>query len=381
MGKSKQIEKKERISAVVETARAGRSPYSLIDRHRSLSKPEFEVFDAIRDAVPIVDAAIGKIIRLVGGFKVECDNKTAERELKNFLNTVPSGSCSVGVSSFLEKYLDSLLMYGIAIGEVVESCGSVAALYNSSLKGIEITTSESPFDMKVSVRDGVGKSIAVKHPERLLITAANATVSRPEGRSLLEGLPFVTGILLKIYDSIGTNFERIGNLRYAVTYKPQDTVDGAFGSDRAAEIAKEWSAAMSDKEGVRDFVAVGDVDIKVIGADNQMISSEVPVRQMLEQIVAKLGLPPFLLGLNWSTTERMSQQQADLLTTELQYYRGLIEQVIRRICTAWLQSEGFVCDFTVVWDEITLQDEVEMARARLLKAQAQAQEKQTEEVK
>lgn len=381
MKKSKLNPKRGRLSTVVETARADRSPYSMINRHRPLSKPEFEIFDAIRDAVPVVDAAIGKIIRLVGGFKVECDNRTAERELADFLKNVPSGSCSKGIAPFLDKYLDSLLMYGIAIGEMVGDGGRVEALYNAPLKGIEISVDENPFDLRVSVRDGVGKSIPVKHPERLLITAANATVARPEGRSLLEGLPFVTSVLLKIYESIGTNFDRIGNLRYAVTYKPQDGVDGSFGTDRAAEIAKEWSAAMSDKEGVRDFVAVGDVDIKVIGADNQMISSEVPVRQMMEQIIAKLGLPPFLLGLNWSTTERMSQQQADLLTTELQYYRGLLEQVIISVCRNWLFSEGYSCEPHVVWDDITLLDEVEMARAELYRAQAEKHNKDTEEVK
>lgn len=64
-------------------------------------------------------------------------------------------------------------------------------------------------------------------------------------------------------------------------------------------------------------MAVGDVSIKVIGADNQWIDTEVPVRQMLEQIVAKLSIPPFMLGLSWSTTERMSKQQADGLTSEL----------------------------------------------------------------
>ena len=75
---------------------------------------------------------------------------------------------------------------------------------------------------------------------------------------------------------------------------------------------------------IRDFVAVGDVDIRVIGADNQFIATEVPVRQLLEQIVAKLGLPPFLLGLSWSSTERMSSQQSDLLTGELESYRRLL---------------------------------------------------------
>ena len=127
---------------------------------------------------------------------------------------------------------------------------------------------------------------------------------------------------------------------------------------------------MSDKDGVRDFVAVGDVGIKVIGADNQMLDCEIPVRQMLEQIVAKVGLPPFMLGLSWSSTERMSTQQADVLTSELEYYRGLLTGVAERICHRWLRSEGYTCGFEIVWNDITLQDEVEQAKARLYRAQA-----------
>ena len=68
---------------------------------------------------------------------------------------------------------------------------------------------------------------------------------------------------------------------------------------------------------VRDFVAVGDVDIKVIGADGPILDSQAPVRQILEQLVARTGIPPFMLGLSWSSTERMSAQQADMLTTEV----------------------------------------------------------------
>ncbi len=92
-----------------------------------------------------------------------------------------------------------------------------------------------------------------------------------------------------------------------------------MAQERSRQIAREWSAAMeAGRDGrVRDFVAVGDVDIKVIGADNQVLDSEVPVRQILEQLVARTGIPPFLLGLSWSSTERMSTQQADMMTSEL----------------------------------------------------------------
>ena len=124
------------------------------------------------------------------------------------------------------------------------------------------------------------------------------------------------------------------------------------------------------KDRVSDFISVGDVSIKAIGADNQILDSEIPVREMLEQIVAKLGLPPFLLGLSWSSTERMSSQQADILTSELQSYRQLLNPIINRICSMWLRLNGYDPQFTVEWENITLQDKTETANARLLNARA-----------
>ena len=74
-------------------------------------------------------------------------------------------------------------------------------------------------------------------------------------------------------------------------------MDRAYAKERAQQIATEWSRAMRSGD-ISDFVAVGDVGIKVIGADNQILDSEVPVRQMMEQIITRLGLPPFILGLS-----------------------------------------------------------------------------------
>lgn len=185
-------------------------------------------------------------------------------------------------------------------------------------------------------------------------------------------LPFLCGILLKIYQSLGVNWERAGNVRFAVVYKPQgDVIDRLSAQERAQQIASEWSAAMqSGKNGsVRDFVAVGDVDIKVIGADNQILDSEVPVRQILEQIIARTGIPPFLLGLNWSTTERMSAQQADLMTSELNAIRRSVTPVIEKICRLWLGMHGYVCKPEIEWEAINLQDQVEEAKAALYIAQ------------
>ena len=146
----------------------------------------------------------------------------------------------------------------------------------------------------------------------------------------------------------------------------------AFAQERCGQIVQEWSSAMAaGREGqVRDFVAVGDVDIKVIGADSPVLDSQVPVRQILEQLVARTGIPPFMLGLSWSATERMSAQQADLLTSEITAIRRTVEPALLRVAELWLQLHGFDDRVELEWEDIDLQDMVEEARAELYRAQA-----------
>ena len=104
----------------------------------------------------------------------------------------------------------------------------------------------------------------------------------------------------------------------------------------------------------------------------RFLDSEVPVRQMMEQIITRLGLPPgFILGLSWSSTERMSSQQADVLTKEMEAYRMLLNPSIEKICSLWLTLHGYDTSFEIVWDTITMQDRVEEADARLKHAQAE----------
>ena len=107
-----------------------------------------------------------------------------------------------------------------------------------------------------------------------------------------------------------------------------------------------------------------------------MIDTEIPVRQLMEQLVAKLSIPPFLLGLNWSTTERMSAQQSDILTSELAYYRTVLEPVITKIVSAHLKMCGYNDSFKIEWDKINLQDAVELSQARLNNANAMNIERQ-----
>ncbi len=359
-------------AASVQTAR---QPVFGWDAAVPLYARDCAVYEGLRRSIPVIDAAIDKIGRLVGGCAPVCSDAAAQAELEKFFREVAVGASLQGMESFLRCYLDSLLTYGSAAGEIVltrDGC-SVAGLYNAPLRNLVFRHTDDPFGVQVCTLKNGFTPVPAAWPELILFSALNPRPGEITGCSLLDSLPFVCEVLEKIYASIGQNFERIANLRFAVTYKPGSSpVDRACTKDIAASMAKEWADAMSaGKSGViKDFVAVGDVDIKVIGADNQMIDTEVPVRQMLEQIVAKLGIPPFLLGLNWSTTERMSTQLADILTSELESYRRLLTPVLIRICTVFLRLRGYTCGVEIAWDSINLQDELELANARLTTLEA-----------
>ena len=357
------------------------NPFSLLDSYTPLSTVQNKLYRELREAIPIIDAAIYKIIRLTGGFRIDCDNKECEKEHRRFLSEVKVGSGQQGINSFLSTYFEQLLTYGTAVGEMItDSEGNFAALYNAELDDVELKRANDGFSTVVCVRE-LAEAKPVEYPQLVLLSVLNPEAGHLTGNSLLKGLPFVSNILMKIYNTIGINWERVGNVRFAVTYKPQnDVVDRAYAKDRAQQVAREWSEAMQPGSQLRDFVAVGDVSIKAIGADNQILDSEVPVRQMLEQIVAKTGLPPFMLSLSWSSTERMSSQQADVLTSELEAYRRLLTPVIEKICRFWMVTNGRSEQFSVEWDDITLQDEVELAKARLYRAQSERIEQELKSV-
>lgn len=264
---------------------------------------ERSLYRALRENVPLIDASISKLRRLLGAFQVECPQGEAQERLREFLETVQVGPAEQGIDAFLGVYFEQLLTYGNAVGEMVLSGGQVAALYNASLDWVELEQ-KGPLEVQVSVWGKEGKRLC-PYPQLLLLSALHPEAGSLRGTSLLRGLPFVSEILLKIYKTLGVNWDRLGNVRFAVTCKPDPS--GLYAGERARQLAGEWQRAMRSGE-VSDFVAVGDVSIQAIGADNQILDSEVPVRQMLEQIVAKLGVPPFLLGLSWSSTERMSSQ-------------------------------------------------------------------------
>lgn len=348
-------------------------PFGALKGFVPLGTGEDQIYRQLREAIPVLDAAVGKLVRLSGGFSVACRNQMAQEKLETFLKTVPCGHGQVGMDSFLSGFLDSLLVYGRSVGELVVERGRLKAVCWGDVTQLQVMEGNDPLQVELWGPDPRGIMGPLPYQHLLLFATLNPEAAHPYGVSLFRGMPFLADILMKIYATIGVNWERAGNVRYSVICKGGEDMDPATVQERGRQIAQEWSRAMEDaKTGtVRDFVAVGDVQIKVIGGESPILDPQVPVRQILEQLVAKTGLPPFLLGLNWSTTERMSAQQADILTSEIWALRRTVEPVLRKICRTFLALEGLDDRVEILWDDVSLQDITEEAKAALYKAQAE----------
>jgi len=334
----------------------------------------------MREAVPILDTAINRIVRLVGTFDVECDSTKQEEEIRDFMDNVKTNANQRGIYPFIESYLDQLIECGNSSGEIIlnNAKNDIYALKNIDIRTIKLKQTDNPLENLIcQVQPGEIEPVVLPYQDLVLFTPLDPEGDNAYGVSIFRSMPFMTSILLKIFSAIGNNWDRFGNVRYSVIYKPQnDTMNGAKVKERIKIIEDAFNDAMKDSQDgkVRDFVGIGDIEVKVIGADNQILDSEVPVKQVLEQLVAKTGLPPFLLGLSWSTTERMSQQQADFLTSELDNYQDEVTPMIRYIIDKWQTITGRNISYEIVWEKINLQDMAEEARSDMMKQQARSRQ-------
>ena len=76
---SRYLKRKEEPAAAVapQMSRSRELPFGMLSGYVPLKKGEARLYRAIREAVPLVDACVYKIIRLCGGVSAECDDPEA----------------------------------------------------------------------------------------------------------------------------------------------------------------------------------------------------------------------------------------------------------------------------------------------------------------
>ncbi len=337
---------------------------------------DYAIYDAIREGIPFVDTALRKLSRLVSGFKVACPSQATADRINAWLYSVRTfGVCS-GFDTFEASYTNSLLQYGKACAEIVltQTGRDVYELTMVPTKNLYIVTGDQGGLMLGEYRGGV--LTAYPRQELFAYSALNVQGDNPHGSSILRSLPFTTNTMLVMENALRQRWMRHGAPAFMVVEElPSELlIEATDITARQAAWKLEWNAAMRDRweqQGIRDFFAVTQGKFRVDPVEPGPAPDYTePLRSLEEQIVASTELAPFMLGLQWSTTERLSQQQADMIISLIMAIREEIGPAYLHIADTWARLNGIRTELRATWPDVSLQDAVETSRAELQSAQA-----------
>ena len=372
------------------------------------------LYEALREAIPVLDGAINRLVTVDGIIRVRGDNDALVQEIeRELMDSIPVNDAEHSLQAFFSSQGGEMYEQGLSVGEMVmdKRGRELIALRVADSKGIAFSRANTgellwwyrpPARRRDGRADGTDTVEAVLRgthpggemagwltendyvqldPSRMVYTALMPEADSPYGTSLLRSMEFVSQILLKIQNATGAAWDRFGDPPFQLIYKVKNR---AIAGDQTAldrrqkalsdSLAKVLNAKRSGNSA--DFVqAIGaedEIEIKVIGAQDQILEIEMPAQHMLEQIVAKTGLPSWMLGFHWSTAERLAKYQSEMV---LQESRTRFERRLpglRRVVETFLRGRGRTWkygDWELYQDLPNLQDELQRAQARFLEAQ------------
>jgi hypothetical protein len=262
-----------------------------------------------------------------------------------------------------------MLLYGKAVGEIVpnRSRSELFALTNLDPNTIELrTVPAQPLALEVVQRQ-VGGWVVIP-PPYVLVSAHNPQSDSPHGVSLYRSLPLVAEALSVIENATVQVWQRMGAPPYHVNWQPpasfQDP-DGTLTQGAVARMQEEFAAAMEARSRgeVRDFFSAGDVTVDVIGNKNALFDIQHPFRAFAEQVVAATGLPSWMFGFTWSTTETLSVQQADMIVANVEAMRRSLTPAVAQILDLRQRLRGGK-PVRIEWSPVNLRDLTQEARGR-----------------
>lgn len=342
---------------------------------------DLELYDAIINGIPFLDVAIRKISRMVSPFVVESDNESTEEEVNRWLKTVKCNYLNNGFIGFSRRHVRQALLYGKSAAEITLSPSKkdISGLFNVPTKKIEIIpeyNENNLVNLLLGEKNAEGTTVVYPRQDLFIYTNLNGEGDNPHGVSILRSIPWVSDIALRMENALRQKWQRHGAPSFMVQYKadPQAVVSDETFVAIKDNMKSEWISSMRSRwneEGIIDFFAASQGEVVVTSIqDEYEMEFVAPFKALMEQIISSVELAPFLLGISWSTTERMSQQQADAIIGMIDDIRSELEPDYLKIIEMYCRLRGLKGKIKIKWGDVDLQDKVETARAELFQAQA-----------
>lgn len=370
------------------------------------------LYEALKEAVPMLDGGISRLVTLDGIIEVEGDNEQLVAEIAEWMTNVPVNDLETGFQAAYASGGEELYEQGLAVTEFIYDAAGrdVIGLRVADSKGIGFVRdtdrlrvfyrapaaagdkrSDGMGNIEQILRGGVrsgnpisavtGAGYVELDPAQLMIAVNRPEADNPYGTSVLRSLPFVAQIILRMQNSTARVWERFGDPSFHVSYSTKNRkIDSAEAMKRAQSVAAGLASALAGKAAGNSVdLATGtgaddEIKIDVIGAVGEALEIEMPAKHMLEQIVAAFNLPAWMLGISWSQAAGIGEPQSELVLQDAKTRFARREPGLRRPIEAMLRARGRTWkpgDWRLVQRLPSLHDEVKRAQANFLNRQAE----------
>jgi len=337
------------------------------------------LLEQIPQLIPSVGSALRILTQLVGCPKVESENMAAAQEANEWWEMLSVNQTGHGGGVWFSGHCYDHLLYGRAHAEIILTARQqeVFALQELHPRTIELRPRAGYGVDLVQSNTFLGLRQALEPRELFLTTVHGFAQDSPQGASILMNLPRVAEILNKMLVSLSNTWERYGTPTFFVRYRPAKEIsdpNGTKATEVIGTVVSGLEAAMLAKASgqTRDFGAAGDFDVEILGANGEALDIEVPGRLLLEEISSAFGLPAWMLNKHWSTTERLSTEQAKLLGEGIDEIREHLEPSVRYLFELRQAIVGRPFDWSIDWDAPSLVDAKAEADAQKAKAEARS---------
>ncbi len=357
--------------AVAEVSQVGRPSYASQYSASAVLPREmtFKLLTQFRRNIPALPRAIDILSGFAGAPEFVSGNEVLAADLNAWADRVQFGHVGQGLGAWLRDHLGQALVYGFAVGEAQVSAGrnDVERLWSYLSPGMGFRSNPAG---EIEVVQQQRSELVVLPAERIAVTTHSPSATNPQGESLFLALPMVCEIWLDVLHAFRATWRRSGIPTFHVNWEPPEGLndpEGTMSAQVVANMESRWNEAIRSQvmDGrAKDFYSSGRVKVLAIGADAVVMDIQVAKRQIVEEILVATGIPPWLLGYSWSTTERLSAQRADMMVATVEALRREVEPGIRKLVDLRQRLAARRGEWDLIWPDVNLQDAKEAAMAR-----------------
>lgn len=366
------------------------------------------LFEALREALPIIDGGLNMMVTLDGIVRVEGEDAAVVDAIEEWMQTVRVNDAETGLQAFYASQGNEHYEQGFGVGEwtarkdrkgierlrVADSKGVLfvrdgdvlrtfyraPSVQGSGPTGLDTVESILRRTPALTVQGLLDKDYQEIDPRRMLYVALNPEADNPYGTSLLRSLEFTTQTMLRIQNALGRAWTRWGDPVFHLQYKTKNARIGEVElKARKMALQTDLATALQSKENGNSIdlvTATGMMDeilVTAIGAAQVALDPQQPLKHITEQVCAKFNMPPWLLGVDGTVGAGQSERQAELVLqaakTRFERRRpsleGLVATHLRLAGVTWKRGS-----WRLVQDLPNLQDMMKIAQAEFLRAQA-----------